>query len=157
MSAYIVDEDTIDLLVTVAMFGGEWRKGIRVRGQHYETVLDGNTLGAVLIAENVRSVNYRYGENDTPGSYEWKPAGIAKYLGGAIGWGDVLGALDCYEYQACETPDWHETLAYDVCQAIRRKVCGILSADCWEWSRETLQRKLDADRAAILADIRGVS
>lgn len=146
MSAYIVSDDHLDLLITAAMHGGRWDKGLRVNGRTFESREDANDLGAILAAENRRSVNYRYQEDDLETIYQWRPDGIARYLGGVLTWGDVLGALRCYEYQACEAPDWESTDAYQVCEALRRKVCGIISGDAWSWDRSDLAAKLEEMR-----------
>lgn len=144
MSAFIASHDHLDLLVTAAMHPRHGDRGLRVNGRTFDGREDANELGAILAAANVESVNYRYGEDELEDIYEWNPNGIAHYLGGVLSWGDVLGALACYEYQACEVPDWESSQAFAICQAIRRKVCGILAGDTWSWDRQDLADKLAA-------------
>lgn len=152
MSAYVVSKDHLDLLVTAAMHGSRYYKGLRVGGRVFDSPEDANELGAILWAENVRSVNYRYHLDDWEEVYTYDPAGIAPYLGGLIDWGHVLGALSCYEYQACETDNWETTQAYQVCQALRRKVCGIIADRAgggWSWSRQYVTDELARIRAQV--------
>ena len=101
----------------------------------------------ILHTANLESVNYRYKEstNNTPEPYSG--AEIVQYLGGAvIPWGHVLGALRCFEYQACERPDWSESLAKAITDKIRFKVCQAITEEAggmWEWSRDTAQEIME--------------
>lgn len=144
MSAYILGDDTIDLLVTAGVRGvgldarlgvfheGDWRIWSR-----YE---DTDSLGSLLKTANYESVNYRYQETTPCEAYHYNGDGIVPYLGASvISWGQVLQAVRCYEYQSCEAPTWDSSLAKAVCDAIRRKVCGIIADEAgaeWDWRRE---------------------
>lgn len=107
--------------------------------RHELTRLTADRVGQMLLTENVRSVDYRYpGGEDLPGRYvmatlpgfdvevrapeylqpytftasphrHWKPV-------------EILKAIDCFEYQSCETDDWRETEAYAFCQALRSRM-----------------------------------
>lgn len=67
-----------------------------------------------LYKENVRSLNYRYDDDDfadlnPPHAYMrtvFDPAVLAKQV-------------NCYEYQACEHPAWEESKAHEMCQDIK--------------------------------------
>jgi hypothetical protein len=141
MSAFIVNKDLIDLLVTVAVEGGTHTKGLRFyyEGNLYNySAVDADELGQILTQQNYDSVNYRYQESTEVETYVYKRIkNVGGDTGAFIPWGHVLRALSCYEYQSCETPDWNQSVAYTICQAIRSKVCNRLGGDDapWEWSR----------------------
>lgn len=113
----------------------------------------GNWLLALLHAENVRSVRYRYPdapESELPGMHDesgallppgdfWPVHNIDPVL--------VLKACDCYDYQACETPDYDETPAAALVRAIRRAAIAELpgyDAAPWEIESEPKRRAAGA-------------
>lgn len=70
-------------------------------------------VGQILLDENVRSVNYRYNEDEryvydhaAPADRRWTPV-------------EILRAIECYEYQACETPEWSDSEAHAIVAALR--------------------------------------
>ena len=105
MSAFIVEDDLIDLLVTYATSGGPFRVSSG----------DPHTLGRMLIAENYRSVNYRYTQKDEPHPYYFQ------IWGGRMDPVQVIKACDCFDYQACETDDYRDTAAARLVDNIRSK------------------------------------
>ena len=67
---------------------------------------------------------------------------------------ELLSALACYEYQACETEDWESTEAAAFCRALRKELISRLSGYSeapWEITPETesayTQRLVDAKAA----------
>lgn len=70
-------------------------------------------LVRILKAENIRSVNARYDENEAlfQGIKWQEPKGKAMSL---YGLHQAIGSLD---YQSCETEDWRETFAYRLLNA----------------------------------------
>lgn len=93
-----------------------------------------------LYAANRISVAYRYNQNatddDLPGYMEglkigFMPLSITTRLTMA----DTLVAIDGYEYQSCEVPDWSESEAYQFCDALRRAIVthlpGYDDSECW--------------------------
>lgn len=83
------------------------------------------TLGGMLLAENVRSVGYRYGTND-PSDL---PGPIAQdntiyRHDGTIHLNPVatLKSIQCYEYQTCEHPAWATSPAKAFCEALTSAV-----------------------------------
>lgn len=133
MSAYVVDKAHVDALVTAGLVYGR-RYPLRWGADH-QHVLDhenAGEVGAMLWRENDRSVSYRYSEGptgygtDVP--YEHKQRPVLSPVA-------VLKALDCYEYQTCEHPDWRQSQAYQFCDSLRRLVIGALDgyeAAAWE-------------------------
>jgi hypothetical protein len=57
-------------------------------------------VGAMLLAENRRSVDHRYDEQ------EWEEPYLFHALPGVPDPVIVLKAIACYRYQSCEHPDW---------------------------------------------------
>jgi hypothetical protein len=107
MSAWVVSRKHIDLMVTVAVRGT--RDGIVPPSKH-----DPDALGAMLWAENVASVNYRYSESDAVEPYTWADP---KYTPTA---GELYAAVRCYEYQSCEHPGWATSEAFRLCEQVGR-------------------------------------
>lgn len=94
-----------------------------------------DAVGAMLRAENRRSVDYRYAESELEPIYTFH----------ALRWGNVdhvrrlvivLKAIDCYEYQACEHPEWAVSEAHAFCAALRQlciaRLPGMTDAPGWE-------------------------
>lgn len=72
-----------------------------------------DSVGAMLMAENRRSVDFRYDESELEEFYTFHE------LPGSPDPVMVLGAISCYEYQACEHPDWTTSEAHHFCEALR--------------------------------------
>ena len=158
MSAFILEDDSIDLLVTAGIMGVGIDGGLRVfqcgASLHFTQSGDGaDEVGAILKTENVASVNYRYNESKQATPYRYSGSGITPYLGGKIiPWGQVLKTVRCYEYQSCEHPEWNGSLAKAICEAITQKVCARIADECdaeWNWRREYANVKLDAVHKSI--------
>ena len=125
MSAYIVDKAHVDALV---------RAGVDHRSQYFVdgeparwvsvTREERDRIGQMLTDANVASVSYRYPDDsltDLPGPlsawwivpYRYSPRGpILSPVQG-------LKAIDGFDYQACETPDWRSSEAYAFLQGLR--------------------------------------
>jgi hypothetical protein len=102
MSAWVVSKRHIDLLVTAI-----------VRSESVDTGgLSRDEIGRWLWRENVRSVNYRYSERDRTPAYRYRAYELPHYLA-------ILKQVECYQYQACERPDWPQSTAYRWTTALR--------------------------------------
>jgi hypothetical protein len=77
-------------------------------------------VGAMLLAENRRSVDHRYAEE------EWEQPYVFQSVPGAPYPVAVLKALDGFEYQACEHPEWDSSEAFNFCQALRKRAVQML-------------------------------
>ena len=94
----------------------------------------GNALRAVfgiLLDENVRSLNARYpGDDDISGH---GPDYVGRSIPAVDRWiqgretGHLVGLLQGYEYQACESSDWEQSLAFMLCRQIRAYLLEDLS------------------------------
>ena len=122
MSANILNKRHIDALVTAALayapsrqiswfFNGEVKKITRQTASE---------VGQILIDENYRSINYRYQENRKADRYTFEPFEATRDNPICLDAAQVFSALDCYEYQSSETPDFYESEAYEICRAIRK-------------------------------------
>jgi hypothetical protein len=125
MSAFEVETVHIDVLVSAALqmdryhetLSWYWGNPSRMTRLELENA---GQVGAMLVAENRRSVNFRYSEDELEEPYEFTQ------IVGTFDPVKVLGALSCYEYQACECDDWTETEAYAFCVALRSKLIHAL-------------------------------
>lgn len=98
-------------------------------------------VGAMLWAENVRSVNHRYAEE------EWEQPYQFKELRGVPSPVAVLKALDGYEYQSCEHEEWEDSESYRFCHALRKLAIKKLTGyDDMPWEISSQQDLLQAMR-----------
>lgn len=85
-------------------------------------------VGAMLLAENQRSVNYRYNEHEIEEPYTHGPSSLRSPV-------EILFAIACYEYQSCETPDWEQSEAAAFCRVQRLQMIhqlpGYAEAQAW--------------------------
>jgi hypothetical protein len=112
MSAFTLGSDHIDLLITAAM---------RIPGfkpQYIDIPKTADLLGQDLLRENFASVNYRYSEEEPVPEYHWTPVELPDELSGPTLL-QILNAAHCYDYQSCEHPQWTDSRAFWVSQAIQ--------------------------------------
>ncbi len=129
MSAYVVDPEHIHMLVHAAV---NRKVSYYHDNQSYPVRSDtAGYTGAVLLAENLASVNHRYCEHELEPAYEYRQPGRSATPV------EVLKGLDCYEYQACEHPDWAGSQAKAFCDALRDAAISDLPGydeAPWEWT-----------------------
>lgn len=152
MSAFVVSKSHIDALIAAGLTGSyplSWYH----EGEHHQLKHDNaSNVGAMLWAENVRSVEHRYsppgreaiyGEGwetpnaPLPGSYtrveivpEVQPIEMPEWVGGymfkrpqrAYQGVEILKAIACYEYQSCEHDEWETSEAKTFCKALRSRM-----------------------------------
>lgn len=125
MSAYIMNDNEIDTIVSYFLGSitgeGAW---VRLGEGEWDYLTKGNAdkVAAILMAENVRSVNAKYRENVTnPYVFKFDPTASRRPIG------NIIGALDCYEYQACETDDWHTSLAHEIVGGLRKHLLKVIA------------------------------
>lgn len=129
MSAYVVDRDTIHILVAA---GAEIVcQSAFVSDEH------ASQLGQTLLDECVASVRYRYPNDDIgelPGSYDvdtipgtdqeirvaqWLIPYVYEPSAEPLDREAAAEAIRCYEYQSCEHPGWPESWARSYCLGLR--------------------------------------
>lgn len=145
MSAFIVDKRHIDALLTAGLEGNRygtvlWLAPVPKNENAYQhgepggpevaqevdarrRVLSNSTasqVGCMLMAANRKSVNFRYDENKMEDFYEYQ-----RYAG-TLTPVQVLKAINCFEYQSCEDPEWENSEAKAFCGALQHHVIGEL-------------------------------
>ncbi len=134
MSAYQVSNDTIDYIITAAR---AWRLAEDGYLPYETRNITDSELGQILVSENVRSVNYRYNDNDEAETYTYRRVNYDSIK--AV---DVLKSIQCLNYQSCETEDWQTTMAYKVCKAVESGAIAHLPGyrdAAWGWTRSALK------------------
>lgn len=150
MSAFIVGTDHIDYLIAAAVDASVLLGGYGVYwADERITRHNADAVGAALLAENIASVAYRYEDqgtgnlpgpipNPVPAEYVYQP-----FL--QVDAAQVLKAIDCYEYQSCEHPGWHDTEARRFCDVLRRRYAATMSGyddALWEVRRVDLVEQM---------------
>jgi hypothetical protein len=110
MSAFVVSDKHISALVSYCVLkrvSYYWNKGREVINAD-----NANEIAQKLYQENVKSVNYRYkeGSNASPMAYRFFLT-----VPNAIG---MIKLAQCLDYQSCETPEWADSEAKAILQAI---------------------------------------
>ena len=157
MSAYMVSNDHLDLMVSAGFIGAGYEATLDIHTgtgwMQYNRYEHADMVKGYLHMANLQSVNYRYKEFTTETPAPYSGAEIAQYLGGpVIPWGHVLGALRCFEYQACESPTWAESTAKKIVDKIRFKVCQRITEEAggmWEWNRSEAQEIMQGIREGM--------
>jgi hypothetical protein len=144
MSAFVVSHDHIDALLSFA-------KDKRMKDQfgYYiqpskAELFDWTDIGRVLLAENERSVCHRYpdcGPGNMPGKIGEDASGYTfRYFEPFVHMGHmkrcvwVIKNCDCFDYQACETDDYRQTVAHRIIAAIRsRAINGLPDYETAPW------------------------
>ena len=101
MSAFICNSSHITALAVYAARN-------RLHGR-----TDANQIGVMLHAENVLSVNYRYGEATIPNFEICEGAAFHEFSQVQI-----IKAARCLDYQSCEHPGWQQSDACRLLQTI---------------------------------------
>jgi hypothetical protein len=161
MSAYMHDPAHIDTLVHAALrfssSGLTWQSGPnlsldwqRLKAYDYDAA---TRIGKILLRENAESMAYRYNMKDLDNDADGGTRSI-EYLG-YLALADeykysindngkpwrvlpavaILKAIDSYEYQSCEHPEWKESEARHFCDALRHSLIerlpGYEQAETW--------------------------
>lgn len=114
MSAYICSDSHINALATLAALARVkvYRPGLPMidcAGQEQFTA-------ELLLTENARSVNHRYpGDQNDPTIVHHCEARFLRLTPV-----EVIKLCDCYDYQACETDDYPQTLACALIKTLRK-------------------------------------
>ena len=116
MSAFIVNQNHINALVSAMLDGhmSYWDGHNRV----FVTRHNAEETGRILLAENVRSVNYRYrgeiddDEKNAAASYRFTQ--FTRRLSPV----QLIKAVHCLDYQSSENEDWENSIAWRICQII---------------------------------------
>ena len=114
----------------------------RRRELTFETI---NEVGRMLLTQNVRSVAFRYDEtmdsDDLPGpvgfqlnAVRFDPMDVVRRAR-RLSPVETLKAINSYEYQSCENPEWPASEAHVFCNVLRdhaiSKLPGFDEANVW--------------------------
>ena len=130
MSAFMVSHTHISALLNFAI-----RHRVNYSlpgGSRVEiSVPNATRIGRDLLAENNRSIHARYGDDESAhvNSYAYSANPKFEKLDAA----DIIQACDCFDYQACETDDYKESLAYLIVDRIRSAAVRELTQGCSTW------------------------
>ena len=111
-----------------------------------------------LLAENIRSVNYRYRQNDPVPTYRHKPTyagAVSPETTRLLTALDIIRLCQCLEYQSCEHPEWPTSWARTFLQSVVDTAVNDLPGyDDAPWGLYAPSRTADEHReaAAQLAD-----
>lgn len=121
MSAYVVNDKTINVIASGFVdFNVEYRKKsyaiqqTSLCGVIYDIDKIGQIIATDLLKANYDSVNYRYCENTEP--HEIKFEKVSYNLG------ELLGCIECFNYQACEVENWEDSLIYKDLQCLKNAI-----------------------------------
>ena len=141
MSAYIVDDDHIDALVTFCI-------DHKLRYRHNGVSLwihedNAEAVGRILLDANVASVHHRYegriddDEKNAAANYRFK-----RFVPG-ISLMQAICGVRCLDYQSCEHPSWELSTAWRICQSITdHAIARLPGADeCWQLRRNSTEVK----------------
>jgi hypothetical protein len=140
MSAYVVSENTINLIVSFAASEARSQGKVHIKLTpeiakevpdlpEFVPVFGGfsdnylvfdfsdrkvcSYVADVLMNENIRSVNARYSEAEEMKGMKFKTIAVSNTI-------DVVSCCDCLDYQSCETEDWNSTLAHALLKKIHK-------------------------------------
>lgn len=155
MSAYQVNKDTIDLMVSALIeWGGygrspnvytwgalpndpelleitEAREGYNItRASHTEA----DALGRELIDANVTSLAARYSDGVEMCHYYAEGYTWRRVDPDRVSIPRAMGAVKCYRYQACEHATWRGSFADELSKAILDKLVDLIS-EGWDYER----------------------
>lgn len=160
MSAFVVDNAHVDVLLKggFALVNAGRIQGHRLswftedpnevgQDQAYSTRRqlsfdNADAVGRMLQQENVAGVCACY-EDDTADQYEW--ALEYRYSDPCFcpTPQEILKAVSCYEYQACEHEGWEASEAHAFCVALSNEMQNLLMPEDapWEWTRESIESR----------------
>jgi hypothetical protein len=118
MSAYMVSDKQISVLVAYMI---RQKIGYYVNGWVYVTSVNAEEVGQILIDENYRSVSCRY-QDRTESHFGKAPTYKFNAKHGPLPNAIVMLKLcNNFAYQACETDDWKDSVAFKIVEAIKER------------------------------------
>ena len=118
MSAYIVDNKHIDVIVSYCSGYGDSGAWVRLKNEYF--YLNHQNAGRIayeLYKQNVLSVNSRYSNNNSDELYSFNYIPNTK---NDYTIADIAKAIDSLEYQSCEHAGWEASDAKFILQQMRK-------------------------------------
>lgn len=147
MSAWICNDSTIEIIVN-----GLAHFGVNLADRRQKKVLhpfyskdDYERAAQLLINQNYRSVNYRYCTKNKPRHFTRVLAEpILVDFSTPYSLYALYKCIGCYEYQACETPDYeksdiHRSLLTLTSEITYRLFSAMGYTGIWDWDGEALK------------------
>ncbi|MNC27024.1 hypothetical protein D3C75_751810 [compost metagenome] len=136
MSAYIVNDSTISAILQ-AVFNAEKRHcGLKnpfkvqddPEAYHYvmNALLTAQAQANMLMAENVRSVNWRYRNSPHIEQSTFVGNVVINLSAEPVSVLQALKLIDCLAYQSCECDDWEKTEAFALLNKFREQLIPAL-------------------------------
>lgn len=123
MSCYIVNDETITVIAKgfveygVGFEADDYKKKIRIIVDQKAEIEE---IGQSLLNQNYASVNARYRENTPTPKFEMKQVKFNE--------GILLGCVNCYEYQSCETDNFYDSKLWYSLERLKDKILRSLIA-----------------------------
>jgi hypothetical protein len=146
MSAFVCSDYHISVL---AVYATSRRSDYVYHKDERVDLNDAEEIAGILHAQNVRSVNALYREEEQAGFIFDRDA--LRYVT-IYSSADVIKSAQCYTYQACETDDYQDTLAHRIIEFIISKAIRRLPGyEDAEWGFTHPGERLAAKRAELRA------
>ena len=143
MSAYLCNPEDFALLAAYALKPGAPRHFVNLAKKEYIDINNAADLALILAKENINSLEALYPKYGPAGGFlcgtveeflaEVKLAAAKRYDYNDLF--EVKKVLFCYDYQACEHPDWLESDAYNLVRALKDQLLNEF-ADRYEIMKE---------------------
>lgn len=130
MSAFVMHEDEISTIVSYFITPvTDDQLYIEVDDEYkYMGLLDAPRVAKILFDQNVRSVEERYSSIEAHEfRFTFDKLATRRPLG------NIIGALDCLEYQSCESDDYEDTDAYKILARMRKHLLKRAAGDDYTW------------------------
>lgn len=156
MSAYLVSNDTLDLLTSIPTLEISANFNVYIKENTLPPRSDlpyyqrGN-VGWITIArkelseikrelslENLASVNTRY-PNSRESHVGYEP--YRPILLESVDYPAILGAIACYRYQACESDTWPNSYAHLILENLENIVIRKIRGSNWDYTRPANEPK----------------
>ena len=130
MSAFICSAlhiKTIAVHATEKSFNGYYPLiNVAPKGEGIE-LSDATTVARILMAENIKSIDYRYPDNEGSYSAEYSIGSVTEQDRSRIDMiaftpVELLKLIHCLNYQSCGHSTWQESLAYCILKAFERSL-----------------------------------
>lgn len=130
MSAFLCDPKDFALLAAYALKPGAPRHFYNIEACDYINVENAADFALILAKENIKSLEYLYPKFGPAGGMvrgtieeflaEVKLAAAKRYDYNDLA--EVKKVLFCYDYQACEDPDYNKSDAYNLVRGLKNQL-----------------------------------
>lgn len=155
MSAFVLADVNFDYILSNIFCGASETLHLRGSNFNLSSRADVQALGQILLNENIKSVNSRYNESQTPHFYKFDYS--ARYFNYKNCKVQALSLLACYEYQASEHPGYSESDAAALVKMIRNRIIKQLPGySDTEWcfsSKAEIVEAQEAEKKEIMEKI----